>query len=554
MASVFLLLFSFSAFSQTYPFTLPSQITATLDINTTQQENANNKLLGYNIFSFTTNAEKDLIRLFDPITIRFPDGVWSNFYDWETDSFDSYVVTSYNNSPYDDILLAYQNSNIGRGFSGLTSLNSEKKSQNGGAGYDMLWTFNLNYDDAAENVARLNDHVSKGFDVRDIEIGNEHHWANQRSLRTATPEAYVIHAKSVSQALKAAKSDVRISISLAEEDTNNFRIYNTTMVDDNQYFDAISVHRYIGDKPFSSDKSISFAEILTGRLDLKKHIDFSRSFAPGKPVWLSEWGYNNSLDKNAACALGMADSFLYLFENQDIYERANWFAANKVLNGFVDVQNFSQVIYPITKTPYGSVYEIIRSVFENSTLLFGTMESPQITITDGSMNAISARAVIKDRKITVFAVNLTDKDADFNLKFNGTIKEDETFVHGAYQFSSLDEINMLPYATDPLSTVKTGSGSITLPSLSVNKIVFDNESLSMDSCKECNNSFDNKIYPNPSTNGLFTLKRPENWKVFTINGIKIAEGEGASINLFQFAKGLYFVNLSGPKNYKVIIK
>ena len=61
-----------------------------------------------------------------------------------------------------------------------------------------------------------------------------------------------------------------------------------------------------------------------------------------------------------------------------------------------------KVVYPIVKTAYGSVYEIIRSVFENSTLLSEKMESPQLTTSQASVNQISARVVEKGGKKIVF--------------------------------------------------------------------------------------------------------------------------------------------------------
>jgi len=69
-----------------YPFELPETISAEININTHQQQKYNNNLLGTNIFNFTYSNEKELIRTFAPLTIRFPHGLWANWYDWRTDS------------------------------------------------------------------------------------------------------------------------------------------------------------------------------------------------------------------------------------------------------------------------------------------------------------------------------------------------------------------------------------------------------------------------------------------------------------------------------------
>jgi len=208
-----------------YPFELPDTVTANFEIQSQEIEMANNKLLGYNIFHFTSTADKDFIRKFDPITIRFPHGVWANFYNWETDGYDTYGDI-WDHGSHDDVLEA---SNVKAGFPGLTALNNEKKQSNG-VGYDMIWTYNLNYDDNAKNVARLKDSDAKGFDVCDIEIGNEHFWKTQRSTRTSTPEKYVVLAKSLSDTMKQVKPEVRLSIPISWRTSH--ADYNTTLVDD----------------------------------------------------------------------------------------------------------------------------------------------------------------------------------------------------------------------------------------------------------------------------------------------------------------------------------
>lgn len=63
------------------------------------------------------------------------------------------------------------------GIDGLAVLNSDKVNSQG-KGYDMLWTFNMSADGSNFNngspvtVARYNDLVSRGFEVKDIELGN----------------------------------------------------------------------------------------------------------------------------------------------------------------------------------------------------------------------------------------------------------------------------------------------------------------------------------------------------------------------------------------------
>ena len=174
--------------TQEYPFTLPNTITASLNVNTSDKEAFNNKLIGYNIQGFKTQVQQDFIKLVDPVTIRFPHGVWANFYEWETDG---YQQDSYDNRDHQDALDIFVR-NIKGDIGGIAELNNDKKASNNGKGYDMMWTYTINFDDGASSVARAKKDIGLGFEVKAIELGNEHFWRGQRSLRTlSSPKMFV---------------------------------------------------------------------------------------------------------------------------------------------------------------------------------------------------------------------------------------------------------------------------------------------------------------------------------------------------------------------------
>ena len=96
-ALVFGLLIAFApqVFSAiTYPYALPNQLNATLKVETGSKTGFNNLLLGLNT-NFPENQYgsdgyndpdgQDLITTWNPPSLRFPHGVWANFYDWEVD-------------------------------------------------------------------------------------------------------------------------------------------------------------------------------------------------------------------------------------------------------------------------------------------------------------------------------------------------------------------------------------------------------------------------------------------------------------------------------------
>lgn len=89
------LLPSLQTFAEGYPFILPDNMNATINVITAEQERYNNKLLGTNIFGFSHNTEQALINRYQPVTIRFPHGLWANWYDWETNGTHVFVTDSF---------------------------------------------------------------------------------------------------------------------------------------------------------------------------------------------------------------------------------------------------------------------------------------------------------------------------------------------------------------------------------------------------------------------------------------------------------------------------
>ncbi|MDA7921768.1 hypothetical protein N9B73_08430 [Verrucomicrobiales bacterium] len=230
------------------------------------------------------------------------------------------------------------------------------------------------------------------------------------------------------------------------------------------------MHKYINaDADKSGESNAAYRSILTARLEMEADVDFARSFAPGKPVWMTEWGVSAGSMCRAGAALAMADCYLFLLENQDVYERANWFSVNGTTNSFLIFKEKRQLQYPLQKTSFASTYEIIRSVFENGQLLDGEMVTDQLKTDRGSIDAISARAVNKNGKTIILAVNLTDRPCRFVLKIEGTPFE-KALVHEAMAFSNLSEVVVRDIDERPLTPIEKTDGGIMLPPLSVSRI------------------------------------------------------------------------------------
>lgn len=478
------------SFAQSYPFNLPENMTATIDITTSNKEAFNNLLLGTNIHDLAKSDGQELVRDFNPITIRFPHGLFSNWYDWEQDKARVYGTDQFTYTKDDGssrtVELSYLSaiktmdaSNLRVGINELNVLNNEKKAETG-KGYDMNWTFNMSADGTDYNngspvsVARYKDLVKRGFEVKSIEMGNECFYAGQRSSIIPNPADYIARAKSMYTALKALDPNLQISVPLERKSNPPNTGWNTELTKDGtDYFDAVTVHTYVGyDPDDNSNSNEAYAVALTAREVLRKTIDnYSKVVAPDKPIWLTEWGVKSG-GPNAVSALGMADCYLFLSESQDTYDRANWFSVNGKLNSHLvwhEVNGKLTIKEPLEKTSYGSTFQIVRSILENSEMLGSEMTVPTL---DGVVSAVSARVVKKDGKTMLLVVNKSDQEVPFTINLDGNRYFGE-FEHKAMAFSAMDEEITLPYHTDPLQLVKEGRGGIYLPKLSISTIVLN---------------------------------------------------------------------------------
>ncbi len=440
-------------------------LTARLDVKTDSSQSVNNALLGYNILHFKSSRDLDFVKRMDPVAMRFPDGVWGNFYDWETDSFTNHGDSHRRTNVYAPTLAKWKELGIKGGFDGLTKLNNDKK-QKDGKGYDIIWLYNAAYDSPSKNVARMKDSIKKGFVVRDIELGNEQFWLSQCSSKTITSEGYLDSAQGIAKALKRANPEVRVSVTLSWRDRHDS--WNKIVSDNGSYFDAISLHKYSGfdnDKP---ENQAGLKAVLAGRLRLAESAAYVRSFAK-KPIWLSEWGLNAGTGAKATSALTMADCYLYLFENQDIFDRANWFSVNGVSRSFMVMGKNRRPVQPLKKTAYGCVHEIMRSIFEDAKLLPSVTSTKKLDTGAGTIATVTARAVNNDGRIIVCAVNLSDQPCRFSLVID---KKPHTgpFVHEAMAFDSLDDLVLVDFEQSPLKKIEPATRGIILPPLSVNKI------------------------------------------------------------------------------------
>ncbi len=49
------------------------------------------------------------------------------------------------------------------------------------------------------------------------------------------------------------------------------------------------------------------------------------------------------------------------------------------------------------------------------------------------------------------------------------------------------------------------------------------------------------MYPVPSNDGKFKLNQPKKWKVYSVLGVKVKQGNGMLINLSKLSRGMYIL-------------
>jgi hypothetical protein len=466
---------------------------AVLSVDLDTGSEFNNRLLGVNFgwhvkqFSGTKTGRegyaggeaKRLIETWAPPEIRWGDGVYANFYDWENDKRESHP-------DYKGQYAESLTSSVTYGLDSFAELKKDLK-------FDTIFAWNINYDSPQEGVARLRDHNRKGLNIDRIELGNELFYGAQRADATMSKrkkvdgkfeDLLVLRAREADQiakrarehydALKAADPTLQISVpvswrtDLQDDRFDSHPNYNAVLAENQDFYDAVSLHRYV--RP--GDNEAGQREVLDSR---RAYLDNAREIRrqfPGKPIWLSEFAV--SAGENAITALGLADSYLGFIDNPDLFESAEYFQAN----GLTPLINFEEKPEEgrpqFTKTTLGATYDTLREVFEDSTLLESDVTSSKLT---GSLDSVSAEVSQKDGEVLIYAVNKSPHEANFKLEFDGEAFNGN-YEMRTFEFDSIDEFPDFRLQESAFKNPTTGRGAnAKLPGLSMSVISIDQTQL-----------------------------------------------------------------------------
>lgn len=432
----------------TYPFDLPPKLHASLDIDTSKKHPFNNLLLGlncswpegqYGMEGYNHPDAQKLIRTFKPTSLRFPHGVWANFYDWESDGR---RITDQYKTSYDDAVRKHPD--LKYGFAGFDTLHKE-------LAFDVLFTWNVNYDSPEKGARRLVDLRDKGFKPKWIELGNEIFWKTQRSEAVSDLEKYITVSKAHTAALKAVDPTVKVSVPVHWRDALKNEWNLPLMKQD--YFDAISVHKYI----IKQDSAQELGATLDARREM---VEMGRTLSQAfgnRPLWVSEWSVNCA--DPAISVLGMTDTYLGFFAHPELFEVTSYFQ----MNAEHPLIEYDKKTGTHTRTILAAAYDVIRGVFEGSEQYESHIESTKI---GPDLDAVSAEVVVKDGKVTVFAINKTNRPVPLSLSFNG--KPDARAI--THRALLLEKPRPFTLSEDVLTDVPSNADGILLPPLSLSRM------------------------------------------------------------------------------------
>ncbi len=433
-----------------YPFKISAPVEASLHVDPLVKRAVEPMLLGLNCSwpeglygktGFNNPEAKKLIRAFRPVALRFPHGVWANFYDWESDGR---RITDNYETPYDDAVKDHPN--LKYGFQGFHSLHAE-------LGFDVIFTWNVNYDSPEKGARRLLDLREKGFRADRIELGNEIFWKTQRSEAVSDESKYIAVSKAHTAALKEIDPAIQVSVPVHWRDART-NPWNLALKGES-YFDAVTVHKYV----HNMEKTKGAEEALSARQEILGMVSDMEKIFPGKPIWLSEWAVGCQDERLSI--IGMMDAWLTILDHPQSFAIADYFQ----MNAEQALIRYDRKTGTHTRTGFGVAYEILRSVFFQSEIIASSIKSTKI---GNDLNGVSAMAVQRDGDVFVLAINLTNRSADFRIEFNNNITP-MNVSHETYIPESDESIGMNHNVLEKIAGPESGS-TIILPPLSINRI------------------------------------------------------------------------------------
>ena len=397
-------------FNYEFPFSVPTDVNASLRINSTETHKFNNDLLSANthfVFAKKPWSDPDIqqaISAYFPMTnMRFPGGSVGNYYNYKTDNFHDTPETPSN-------LITANNKGFKLDFPGYLDF---LKKRNATSTY-MLNVMLSNTETAKNEYL---DRHTNGLPLKWVELGNEMYLAeNQKAPYVMDVNSYISHSKNISNAIKKINPSEKITVTVEKDD---FEVggWNDLLSKDQSYYDGTTLHNYISTNTYFHSLYSSYSALTGYKQSMDRLIKYEKLF-PNKPMIISEWGIiDNISEPYFIQVMGLADIFLSMEkanENQKILQAGIHMLYKNDNNESSTLMYFDES-QELQLTSVGSMYSKLFEVFQDAQVFDADCDSPLL---EANLNSVYAKMVKKEKQYKIFAVNKLPVAVPFQLVFD----------------------------------------------------------------------------------------------------------------------------------------
>ncbi len=540
---------------------------------------------------FNSLAGQRFIEDNDPVVIRFPQGVFINSYNWERVVDENGVELAAADSrnivdPFEVRgMVAHQSPvNVRIGYPSLRGI-FDTAARNGKP-LDLLTGISVVGNDANSNLRRWESMINDGFDVTDMELGNEFFFRTQRSGTINTEAQWRTRASSIVTAIRNRANqlgrNVRFAIPIAyrpgdprEPQTrrDSDQRFNDLITQDESFFDALVVHRYVnvdreeGTRP-ESLSSESLRRLLCASVTMDESLTYCKTQVSEdkNSIWLTEWGVAGSEEDGiGASFLGAADTYSHIIRNQDRLEveRINWFSTVGLNNQYTLNRVNGEVV--ATKTGYGDIYSVLRDNLRDSQV-FNNTELTSPTLTNGGINqGVTALSVIPVQRANgtprFVIINKTNQTGRLIVNNDGTRENSINYIANGVRWESLTATQSITYNeevedTDAILVPPYALISVDMSFGAGNPVLSVNDNIANDKNKSVT------LYPNPTSSVVnIGLNGINSANVTIINLLgKLIYSTSTNQAELQIdvagilEPGIYLVNVTDQNNRKFVKK
>lgn len=449
---------TFPTFTYDFPFTVPTNPSASINVNTTQFHPFENDLLSTNshfVYAGLQWGDAELNTIINskfPMTnLRFPGGTVGNYYNYQTDTFFTNTHTPNN-------LLNIQQSGYLFNYQGYRDL-----VVNSGATSTLM--FNLITPTVTESKNEFIARKNSGLPIKWIEFGNEMFFTENLSGNNITDvNTYASHCQQLSSQIKAVDPLAKVAICIDKDDYTNSS-WNTTLSQNQSYYDACVVHNYNAVSSYFPNKYHMYVALNGYRTTRNRINNFKLKF-PTKSLILTEWGITTDVElPYFVQALGLADMFLAMEKGNEegVVKQAGLHMLYKN-----DQKHESTLFYKsglnTILSSNGVFYSKLFDIFKNATVYNAEAESPLL---ETDLKSVYAKMTKKDGKYKLFIVNKLPVTVPFNILFDHVpytgLYQIETYSENMSNPTNGSNINNNPWSTTNL----TGTPQISPSSITV---------------------------------------------------------------------------------------